>query len=96
MATYVILSRISPGAFSDPREFRQIAATVSEKIKSECPGVVWKESYSTLGRFDVVDIVESDDPKQVQKAAMIIRSYGHADTDTLPATPWKQFLENLK
>jgi uncharacterized protein with GYD domain len=96
MATYVILSRISPGAFSDPREFRKIAATVSEKIKSECPGVVWKESYSTLGRFDVVDIVESDDPKQVQKAAMIIRSYGHADTDTLPATPWKQFLENLK
>jgi uncharacterized protein with GYD domain len=96
MATYVILSRISPGAFSDPREFRKIAATVSEKIKSECPGVVWKDSYSTLGNFDVVDIVEADDPKQIQKAAMIIRSYGHAATETLPATPWKQFLENLK
>jgi len=96
MATYVILSRISPGAFSDPREFRKIAATVSEKIKSECPGVVWKDSYSILGNFDVVDIVESDDPKQVQKAAMIIRSYGHATTETLPATPWKQFLQNLE
>jgi uncharacterized protein with GYD domain len=96
MTTYVVLSRISPGAFSDPREFRKIAETVSEKIKSECPGVVWKESYSTLGNFDVVDIVESDDPKQIQKAAMIIRSYGHATTETLPATPWKQFLENLK
>ena len=96
MATYVILSRISPGAFSDPREFRKIAATVSEKIKSECPGIVWKDSYSTLGNFDVVDIVETDDPKQVQKAAMIIRSYGHATTETLPATPWKQFLQNLE
>jgi uncharacterized protein with GYD domain len=96
MATYVILSRISPGAFSDPREFRKIAATASEKIKSECPGVVWKDSYSTLGNFDVVDIVESDDPKQIQKAAMIIRSYGHATTETLPATPWKQFLQNLE
>ncbi|UCF77819.1 MAG: GYD domain-containing protein [Candidatus Eiseniibacteriota bacterium] len=96
MATYVILSRISPGAFSDPKEFGKIAATVSEKIKSECPGVVWKDSYSTLGRFDVVDIVESNDPKQVQKAAMIIRSYGHSRTETLPATPWKQFLANLK
>jgi uncharacterized protein with GYD domain len=96
MSTYVILSRISPGAFSDPAEFRKIAETVSEKIKSDCPGVVWKQSYSTLGSFDVVDIVESDDPKQVQKAAMIIRSYGHAATETLPATPWKEFLENLK
>ncbi|KPJ60586.1 MAG: GYD family protein [Latescibacteria bacterium DG_63] len=96
MATYVILSRISPGAISDPKDFRRVAAKVSEKIKSECPGVVWKESYSTLGRFDVVDIVESDDPKQVEKAAMIIRSYGHSATETLPATPWKQFVDSLK
>jgi len=96
MATYVILSRIAAGAFSDPKEFRKIAATVSEKIKKECPKVTWKESYSTLGSFDVVDIVESDAPAQVQRAAMIIRSYGHATTETMPATPWKQFLENLK
>ena len=96
MATYVILSRISPGAFADPKDFSRIAGTVSEKMKSECPGVMWKESYSTLGRFDVVDVVESDDPKQVQRAAMIIRSYGHSGTEILPATPWKQFLESLK
>lgn len=95
MATYIILSRISPGSFSDPKEFKKVAATVSEKIKSECPGVVWKDSYSTLGRFDAVDIVESDDPKQVQKAAMIIRSYGRSRTETLSATPWKQFINNL-
>jgi uncharacterized protein with GYD domain len=96
MATYVILSRVSPGAFADPKDFASVAGMVSERIKSECPGVVWKESYSTLGRFDVVDVVESDDPKQVQKAAMIIRSYGHSRTETLPATPWKQFIEDLK
>ncbi len=95
MATYVILSRIAPGAFADPKEFKKIADTVSQKIKAWCPAVHWKESYSTLGNFDVVDIIESDDPKQVQKAAMIIRSYGHADTETLPATPWKEFLANL-
>lgn len=95
MATYVILSRISPGAFSDPNDFKRMAATVSEKIKSECPGVVWKDSYSTLGRFDVVDIVESEDPQQVQRAAMIIRSYGHSRTETLSATPWKQFIASL-
>ncbi len=95
MATYIILSRISPEAFSDPFEFRKIAETVSSKIKIECPGVVWKDSYATTGRFDVVDIVESDDPKQIAKAAMIIRSYGHSITETLTATPWKEFLELL-
>ncbi len=95
MATYIILSRISPKAFADPKEFKQLAAAVSEKIKKECPGVVWKDSFATLGRFDVVDIVEADDPKQVGKAAMIIHAYGHSTTETLMATPWDEFMAML-
>jgi uncharacterized protein with GYD domain len=95
MATYVILSRFSPEAFRDPKDFKQLAATVAEKIKSECPGVTWKESYATLGRFDVVDVVEASDLKQVEKAGMIIRAYGHSTTETLAATPWKEFLNTL-
>jgi len=95
MATYVILSRVSPQAFSKPEEFKQLAAKVSEKIKSECPGVTWKNSYATMGRFDIIDIVEANDQKQVEKAAMIIRAYGHSSTETLLATPWKEFLNIL-
>jgi uncharacterized protein with GYD domain len=74
MATYVILSRISPEAVKDPKNFKDLAKTVSEAIKQQCPGVIWKDSYATLGRFDVVDIVEAAKPEEVQKAAMIIRS----------------------
>jgi uncharacterized protein with GYD domain len=95
MPTYVILSRISPLAFENPKDFRKLADTVSQKIKEECPKVTWKHSYATLGHFDVVDIVESDDPQQVARAAMIIRAYGKSETETLPATPWKDFLESL-
>lgn len=95
MATYIILSQISPEAFRDPKDFKGLASDVSSKIKTECPGVVWKDSFATTGRFDVVDVVESDDLKQVEKAAMIIRAYGHARTETLLATPWKEFLEML-
>lgn len=95
MATYVILSRFSPEAFRDPKDFKQLASAVSKRIESECPGVVWKDSFATLGRFDVVDIVESDDPDQVEKAAMIIRAHGHSTTETLVGTPWKEFLAML-
>jgi uncharacterized protein with GYD domain len=93
MATYVILSRVSPQAFSNPEEFKRLAAKVSEKIKSDCPSVTWKDSYATMGRFDVIDIVEADDQEQVEKAAMIIRAYGHSSTETLLATPWTEFLK---
>ncbi len=48
-----------------------------------------------MGRFDAVDIVEADTPADIEKAAMIIRAYGRAKTETLHATPWKEFLANL-
>ncbi|MGE5239761.1 MAG: GYD domain-containing protein [Chloroflexota bacterium] len=95
MATYIITSRFSPEAFRDPKDFKQLAAAVSSRIKTECPGVTWKSSFATMGRFDVIDIVESDDPKQVARAAMIIHAYGHSTTETLMATPWDEFLQTL-
>jgi len=69
--------------------------TVSNKVKGECRGLEWRHSYATLGRFDVVDVVETNDPKQIEKAVMIIRAYGHSTTETLAATPWKEFLARL-
>jgi uncharacterized protein with GYD domain len=95
MATYIILSCISPEAVKDPKNFKDLAKTVSETIKRQCPGVTWKASYATLGRFDVVDIVEADSLQEVEKAAMIIRSYGHSSTETLAATPWDDFVTSL-
>ncbi len=96
MATYIIISKFSPDAFRDPKDFTKLASTVSSKLKKECRGVTWKASYATMGRFDVIDIVESDDPKQIEKAAMIIRAYGHSTTETLFATPWDEFIKMLK
>jgi uncharacterized protein with GYD domain len=95
MATYVILSQLAPDAFDDPRDFRKIAKTVADKIRKECKGVVWKQSYALMGRFDVVDIVEASDPREVERAALIIRAYGHATTETMPATPWSTFIDQL-
>lgn len=95
MNTYIILSRFSPEAFDNPKHFLELAEQVSKKIREECPGIRWKDSYATLGRFDVVDVVEASDPKEIEKAAMIIRAYGHSTTETLMATPWKAFLSGL-
>ena len=67
MATYVILSRISPEAVKDPKNFKDLAKTVSEAIKQQCPGVIWKDSYATLGRFDVVDTSKQPSLKKCRR-----------------------------
>jgi uncharacterized protein with GYD domain len=95
MATYIILSKLSPDAVKDPKDFKGLAATVAQKIRTECPGVTWKDSYATFGRFDVVDVVDANDEEQIARAALIIRAYGHSTTETLSATPWQQFLDKL-
>ncbi len=95
MATYIILSRVSPQALEDPQELKKLSSKVSAKIKKDCPGVTWKESYATFGRFDVIDVIETDKMEDVGKVAMILRSSGHESSETLVATPWKEFLETL-
>jgi uncharacterized protein with GYD domain len=95
MATYVILSKLAPDAMLDPKDLRELAEVVAQKIKDECPNVRWRDSYAVMGRYDVVDIVEADTPTEVEKAAMLIRCYGHADTETMHATPWREFLTML-
>ncbi len=95
MATYIILSRLSPRAIENPSDFKKIARTVSSEIKRNCPKVKWKLSYAVTGRFDFVDIVEAPDLTSVERAAMIIRAYGHSATETLVATEWEDFLKAL-
>ena len=95
MATYIILSKLAANAMEDPSQFRKLAENVSKRIKEQCPRVHWKESYALMGRFDVVDIVEADNPAEVEKAAMLIRCYGHATTETMHATPWKEFIGSM-
>ena len=96
MSIYVIFSRFSPEAVDDPKHCVELAEQVSKKIKEECPNVRWKESFATLGRFDVLDIVEAEDPKEIAKVAMIIRAFGHSTTETLLCTPWKEFLACMR
>ncbi len=65
MATCAMVSRLSPEAFRDPKDFKKLADDVSARIKKECPEIKWLHSFATLGRFDVVDIVESPDVKRI-------------------------------
>jgi uncharacterized protein with GYD domain len=95
MATYVILSKFSAESFGKPDELRDVAQAISRKIKAECPTVRWGDSYAVMGRYDVIDIVAADNPADVEKVAMIIRSFGHATTETMHATPWNEFLTSL-
>ncbi|MFO8050709.1 MAG: GYD domain-containing protein [Thermoplasmatota archaeon] len=95
MATYIILSRILPCALDEPSNIKSMAKKVNSLIKKECPGITWKESYAVKGSWDIVDIIETENEGEVDRAALIIRSVGSAQTETMTTTPWHEFLERL-
>jgi uncharacterized protein with GYD domain len=92
MGTYIVLSRMTTGAFESHTEFKKSVMSTVEEISRECPGVKFKDSYATMGRYDFVDIVETDDPAQLEKAVLIMRSTGKSETQTMAATPFRDFL----
>ena len=93
MATYIVLSRMTAGAFKDQADFKRAVMAVVEEISRECPGIKFKDSYATLGQYDFIDTIETDDPQQLEKAILIMRSTGKSETQTMAATPFREFLD---
>jgi uncharacterized protein with GYD domain len=93
MATFALLTKLSPESVRDPRGFQQLARQVSDRIRSQYPGVKWVSSYSLLGPYDVLDVFEAPDTETATQVALLIRSMSGATTETYPATPWEGFLD---
>lgn len=93
MATYVMLTRLSPEALSRPESVTELNRQVEERLKQDCPDVRWIANYAVLGPCDYLDIFEASDADSATKVALLVRSYGHATTETWVATQWNRFVD---
>lgn len=91
MATYVMLTRLTPEAVKSPGDLRRLERAVSERIQKDCPQVKWLANYAILGPYDYLDLFEAPDEAAAAKVCMIVRSFGHAQTETWTALPWEKF-----
>lgn len=96
MSTYVMLTRLSPEALSRPEAVTDLNRRVEQRIKRECKGVKWLANYAVLGPCDYLDIFEAGDAETATKVALLVRSFGHATTETWVATQWDRFVELAK
>ena len=48
MATYVMLTRLSPEALSRPESVTELNRQVEERLKQDCPDVRWIANYAVL------------------------------------------------
>ena len=91
MATFVLLTRLTPEAVKSPADLKRLEKEVNKRIRRDCPQVKWLANYAILGPYDYLDLFEAPDETVVAKVAMILRSFGHATTETWTALPWERF-----
>jgi len=87
-----MLTRLSPEALTRPGAVANLNKKVEERIRQECPGVKWLANYAVLGACDYLDVFEAPDADTATRVALLVRSFGHATTETWVATPWDRFL----
>ncbi|MDP2659288.1 MAG: GYD domain-containing protein [Dehalococcoidia bacterium] len=96
MTTYVMLTKLSAEALKRPQAVEELGKEVSQKLKAQLPQVKWLASYSLLGPYDYLDVFEAPDERAASQAALIVRSFGHATTETWTAIPWDRYLGLVK
>ena len=96
MPTYAMLTKLAPEALNRPETVTELNKQVEDRIRRECPTVKWISNYSILGACDYLDIFEAPDSDTATKVSLLVRSFGHATTETWLATPWDRFVELAK
>ncbi len=96
MAIYVMLTKLSPESLTRPESVIELERQAESRIKSECQGVKWIANYATLGPYDYLDIYDAPDVETATKVALLVRSFGHATTETWLATEWDRFATLVK
>ncbi len=96
MATFAMLTRLSPESMVRPDSVSELNQKVGRRIKEDCPQVKWLANYAVLGGCDYLDIFEAPDNETATKVALLVRSFGHATTETWVVTPWERYEDMAK
>jgi uncharacterized protein with GYD domain len=96
MATFMLLTRLSPQSLHQPKSFSTLEHHVTEQLRAHCPDVAWRASYALLGPWDYLYVIEAPSVETATRVSVLVRSYGHAHTEVWPAMPWPAFKEVLR
>jgi hypothetical protein len=91
MPTFAMLTRVQPGGLTKGQSLRHLEERMMEHIRSECPEVVWLQSWALLGRYDYLDLFQAPDLETAAKVSTLVHIHGQSLTETWGAIDWNRF-----
>lgn len=89
MATYVLMTKLTPAALQSRRE---TGHGWKKKVESLCPGLRWVAHYALLGPYDFMDIYEAPDQQTAFRVSLLSRELGALSAESWPALSYDTFL----
>jgi uncharacterized protein with GYD domain len=96
MQTYILLTKLTPELSRRMKDRSAIGGNWLEQVKEKCPEIRFTAHYALLGQYDFLDIYEAPDIETAAKVSMISQANGAMQAESLPAIPYKDFLELIK
>jgi len=93
MPTYIMLSKLTPEGVSTVKNNPQRIREVNQEL--EQLGATVTAQWSTLGRYDFVNVVEAPDDVTMARVSLELGSRGTAQYETLAAFPVDDFIAQL-
>lgn len=96
MVTFVMLTRLAPGAMHSPSELELLEKQVMSHVRARCPEVEWMLSLAVLGPCDYLDVFRAPDIETASKVSSMVRTFGHAHTEIWPAVEWQRYKDLVR
>lgn len=96
MNTFLMLTRLAPGAAASPAALEHLEKKVMAKIRTDCPGVEWRSNFAVLGPWDYVDVFDAPDTDTAMKVSTIVRMFGYAHTEVWTVQEWPRFKDLIR
>ena len=93
MPTYIMLSKLTPDGVAtvknNPTRIKEVNSEINQL------GATVVAQWSTLGRYDFVNVVEAPDDITMARISLELGSRGTALYETLVAFPVEEFIDAL-
>lgn len=94
MATYIMLSRLSPDGVKTLHENPDRIKAVNSEVEALGAKVV--AQYALLGAYDFITVLEAPDVETVARISVELGMRGTAHFETMTAIPIDNFIASLK
>ena len=93
MPRFIRLASLTDKAAANVANLSEMLGAAKQAMAKH--GVTLVDVYVTLGRYDIIAIIEAPDAEAAAAASALIAAQGNFRAETLPATPVSDFLQRL-